>query len=122
MAPKPYGSGTLTEAGFFGMIRSCLRRLSLRWKPRGEYLRSVRRPYIGPDKRTKWEYPCIECKEWHAQKNIEVDHIIPAGKLNCFDDIGPFVRRLLVEREGYQVLCKACHKKKTQEQRQKNEV
>lgn len=105
---RPYGSGTLTESGFFGLIRSALRRLSIRWKPRNEYLISVRRPKVGGG-RSKYEYPCEVCEKWFIKAHIEVDHITPCGSLRSFDDIGPFVKRLLCEANGFRVLCKSCH-------------
>lgn len=113
---KPYCSGTLTEAGFFGMIRSNLRRLSIRWKPRTEYMNSVRRP-LENGGRSKWEYPCEICKQWFIKAHVEVDHRIPCGSLKSFDDIGPFVKRLLCEADGFRILCKQCHLKITNEGR-----
>jgi hypothetical protein len=105
---RPYCSGTLTEAGFFGLIRSALRRLSIRWKPRTEYLNSVRRPKANGG-RSKFEYPCELCKKWFIRAAIEVDHRIPCGSLRSYEDIGPFVQRLLCEKDGFRILCKPCH-------------
>lgn len=115
---RPYCSGTQTVAGFFGMIRSNLRRLSLRWKPRGDHLNSIRRPKVDGG-RSKWEYPCSMCKEWYIRAHVEVDHIVPCGSLKSFEDIGPFVQRLLCEQEGYRTLCKECHLVVTNEERKK---
>jgi hypothetical protein len=109
---RPYGSGTLTEAGFFGMIRSALRRLSIRWKPRTEYLNSVRRPKMNGG-RSKFEYLCESCKQWFIRASIEVDHRIPCGSLRSYEDIGPFVQRLLCEKDGFRVFCKDCHLRHT---------
>ena len=116
---RPYSSGTLTEAGFFGMIRSALRRLYIRWRPRGDYLLSVRRAKVGGG-RSKFEYECQVCYNWFIRAHIEVDHIIACGSLRSFDDIGPFVKRLLCEKEGFRALCKGCHLVITNEGR-KNE-
>lgn len=125
---KPRNAGTMTESAFFGMLRSTLRARSLRgWKPLQEAKKLVRRPYSGDDKRTKWEYQCSKCKKWYTEHrtveledgttkrvaNIEVDHIIEAGSLKCYDDIAGFVKRLFCEVDGLQVLCKECHNKKT---------
>ena len=101
---------TMTESEFFSLIRSCLRRLSLRWKPRNDYLNSIRRPYQGISKRSKWEYPCSICGQWFIKAHIEVDHIIPCGSIKSFEDIGLFINRLLIEEEGYRCLCKNCHR------------
>jgi hypothetical protein len=117
---RPYSSGTLTSAGFFGMIRSALRRLSIRWKPRNDYLLSVRRPKVGGG-RSKWEYECQICKSWFIRAHIEVDHILACGSLKSFDDIGPFVQRLLCEKDGFRALCKGCHNQITQKERLRRE-
>ncbi len=106
---KPYCSGTLTKAGLMGKIRSCLRRMSLKWRPRTDYLKAIRRPYTGTDKRTKWEYECQHCKKWVKSKDYEVDHIIPCGSLTDWDEIGDFCKRLFIEVDGYRGLCKKCH-------------
>lgn len=116
---RPYGSGTLSSAGFFGMIRSALRRLSIRWKPRSEYLMEVRRPCTGRG-RSKFEYQCQSCKRWFIRAHIEVDHIVPCGSLRSFDDIGSFVQRLLCEKDGFRALCKECHLEKTNGSRSDN--
>lgn len=113
---RPYCSGTMTRAGFFGMIRSALRRLSIRWKPRNEYLISVRRPKINGG-RSKFEYQCESCAGWFIRASIEVDHKVPCGSLKDFEDIGPFVKRLLCEKDGFRILCKTCHVKHTNEGR-----
>lgn len=110
-------SNTLTEAGFFSMIRNHARLLSVRWKPKNDYLISIRRPYTGTDKRTKYEYQCQMCLLWFVRKQIELDHIVECGALNCFEDIAGFYERLLCEIDGYQALCKPCHVTKTNSKR-----
>ena len=72
----------------------------------------ARKPYSGPNKRQKWIYQCAHCKDWFKDKEIQVDHIIPVGTLRCYDDLVGFLKRLTPE-EGFQVLCKECHAKKT---------
>lgn len=105
---RPYCSNTLTEAGLFGMIRSVLRRISIRWKPRIEVLNAARRLKINGG-RSKYEYHCSICLKWFIRAHVEVDHIYPCGSIKCFNDIGPFVQRLLCEKEGFRVLCIKCH-------------
>ncbi len=106
-------SNTMTRAEFFGWIRSALRRLSIKWKPRSDFLKENRRAYTGTNKRIKWEYECKQCGEWKKQALVEVDHIIPCGALTKFEDIGGFCARLFTEKDGYQILCKRCHQRKT---------
>lgn len=121
LKPRPYNSGTMTEAAFWGMLRSHLRRLTLRWKPRSECLKDNRRPSQGSNKRKRWEYECYMCGGWFYRDEVEVDHIVEAGSLKSFDDAGPFIQRLLPEKEGWGVVCKPCHQVKTQQNRKKKE-
>ncbi len=115
---RPYCSNTLTEAGMFGMIRSALRRISIRWKPRTEALNAVRRPKVNGG-RSKYEYQCSICSKWFIRAHVEVDHISPCGSIKSFNDIGPFVQRLLCEVTGFRILCTECHLKRTNEERNK---
>jgi 5-methylcytosine-specific restriction endonuclease McrA len=117
-APKTRNSGTLTESAFWSFIRSALRQKSRWWKPVSECKQKVKRAYKGTNKRQKFEYQCNHCKNWYAEKNINVDHIIPAGTLTCANDLPGFVERLFVEAEGLQVLCSNCHDKKTAKERE----
>jgi hypothetical protein len=71
--------------------------------------------------RQKWEYQCAVCHEWFSEKEIELDHITPAGTLKDWDDLPDFCKRLFCGADGYQVLCKPHHKEKTNvEQKQKS--
>lgn len=106
-------SHTLTESEFFGKIISAIRRLTMFWRPKNDYLEGVRRAYTGSDKRTRWEYPCCACKRWFKRTDVEVDHKVPVGSLRCFDDAPGYLKRMFVEKEGYQSLCKECHRRKT---------
>lgn len=117
VTPKTRNNGTLTESAFWSFIRSGLRQKSRWWKPITQCKLNAKRPYKGPNKRQKFEYQCNSCKKWFAEKNINVDHIIPAGSLNCANDLPGFVERLFVEVDGLQVLCSNCHNIKTQKER-----
>jgi 5-methylcytosine-specific restriction endonuclease McrA len=118
-APKPRNAGTMTESAFWSFIRSTLRQKSRWWKPITQCKMSSRRAYKGPLKRQKFEYQCNECKQWYPEKNINVDHIIPAGTLRCSNDLPGFVERLFCESDNLQVLCSACHDKKTKDEKSK---
>jgi 5-methylcytosine-specific restriction endonuclease McrA len=115
--PKTRNSGTMTESAFWSFIRSALRNKSRWWKPITECKQKSRRPYTGPNKRLKFEYQCNECKGWYPEKQINVDHIIPAGTLTCSSDLAGFIERLFCEQENLQVLCTDCHDKKTANER-----
>jgi len=110
--PKTRNAKTMTEAAYWGMIRSGLRRTFRYWKPIMECKKESRVPYLGDNKRQKWVYQCNACHKWFKEKEIQVDHIIPAGSLKCHEDLPGFVERLSSET-GYQILCKPCHKEKT---------
>ncbi len=106
-------AGTMTESMFWSSIRSILRRRTIWWQPIKIAKQNSRRPNQGDNKRQKWEYQCSACKEWFSDKEVEVDHIIPAGSLTCAADLPGFVERLFCEVDGFTVLCKPCHHKKT---------
>lgn len=108
--PRTRGGETLTEAQFWGMIRSAFRQRSMFWPPINKCKKNARRPYEGENKRRKWEYQCAKCKEWWAEKETVVHHIIPTGELKKYDDLPGFVERMFCEIEGFEVLCKNCHK------------
>lgn len=104
-----------SEAKFWSFVRSGLRSCYNKWPAKWDVLKAAKRAYSGEGKRQKWEYQCNSCKDWYVQKEISVDHIIPAGKLNNYEDIAGFVERLFVGADGLQVLCKTCHDLKTKE-------
>jgi len=116
-APKTRNNGTLTESAFWSFIRSGLRQKSRWWKPITQCKLNAKRAYKGPNKRQKFEYQCNSCKKWFAEKNINVDHIQPAGSLNCANDLPGFVERLFCEVDNLQVLCSGCHNIKTQNEK-----
>jgi hypothetical protein len=109
-APKTRNHGTMSEGEFWSFIRSALRNRTRFWRPRLEALKRVRRRYNGPNKRQQWEYKCSSCEGYFPQKNVEVNHIHPAGSLKSGDDLKGFVERLFCEVDGLNVICKPCHK------------
>ena len=109
--------GTWTEAAFWGFIRSALRSASTRWYPKVVAKQASRRPYEGPNKRRKWEYQCAICGNYYEDKEVDLDHIVPAGELRCAEDLPGFVTRLFCEANGYQVVCHECHRQLTGKQR-----
>lgn len=119
--PKTRNGGQWTEARFFGFIRSALRRASARWPPAcKQVFDEAKRPYKGKNKLQKWEYKCASCGKWKKRRDVQADHIKPCGSLKEFKDLPVFCERLFCEVDGLQVLCKECHKTKTQEERSAN--
>jgi 5-methylcytosine-specific restriction endonuclease McrA len=115
---KTRNNNTMTEAGFWGMIRSALRRYSMYWKPIKAKKEQNRKPYKGLNKRQKWVYTCEICKREIKEKEIEIDHIVECGNLSKAT-AGEFIERLFCEIDGLQILCKECHQLKTNNRRSK---
>jgi hypothetical protein len=103
-----------TTARFFSFLRSGLRATFNRYPPKYNTLLGARRPAQSEDSRLKWEYQCAECKNWFPKKEVECDHITPAGTLKSFEDLAEFVRKLAGPQ---QVLCRTCHTNKTNNER-----
>ena len=116
---KVRASNTWTEARYFSFIRSALRQAWTRYPVKHQFLRSKQKPYTGDDKRTKFQYECEECKQIFKGKEVQVDHIKPAGSLKTFADLPSFASNLFCEIDNLQLLCKGCHAVKTKEERKK---
>jgi len=116
------GSGSYTESEFWSLIRSALRQKSRWWKPISVCKMNARRVYKGSNKRQKFEYLCNVCKNYFPEKQINIDHIVPAGTLKCSEDLPGFVARLFVEVEGLQCICETCHSLKTEKERTESKI
>ena len=120
-----------TTAKFFGFLRSGLREKFNRYPVKYAVLQAAAEvvpvltddgtPYRyktglkeGEIKYTR-VYTCASCKQKFKQKEVAVDHIVPAGQLQSFDDMSGFASRLFCNAKGLQVLCHPCHDKKTKE-------
>lgn len=103
----------------FTALRYFLRRCWVKWPERSACIQSAKRPYVGDNKRQKWEYQCNICKNWYkwVKKEMVVDHIIPAGTFLCDADYKTFIPGLFCDRSNLQVLCSNCHKIKTAQER-----
>ena len=119
---KTRNAGTMSESAFWAFIRSALRQKSRWWKPVTQCKLNAKRPYKGSNKRQKFEYQCNKCKKWFPDKQINIDHILPAGELNKADDLPGFVERLFVEESGLQCLCQNCHNEKTKQEKEQLKV
>jgi 5-methylcytosine-specific restriction endonuclease McrA len=115
---KTRNGGTLTEAQYWQKIRHALRHAFRFWKPMMVALKKAERPYNGPNKRLKKEYQCAECKQWFPRTQVQIDHIIPCGTLNCDADVAQFIRNLTPESpDAFQILCKKDHAEKTKKEK-----
>lgn len=111
--------GTMTESQYFSKIRSVLRSGFRYWKPMQLALEAASRPSQSTNKRIKKEYQCAKCKKWFKRADCEIDHIEECGSLQKYEDIVPFIQRLTKEDiSSYDILCKPCHKIKTNNYKQ----
>lgn len=112
-------ANTMTEAEYWSMILSALRRTTRFWKPILLCLEAGKRPSQSGNKRLKYEYHCQSCNNWFPRSQIQVDHIIPCGGINGPDKINPWLEKAHVENwpKTLQRLCKPCHTKKTNEEK-----
>ena len=116
--PKTRNGKTYTEAQYFQKIRNGLRNAFRFWVPMMSALKKASRPSQSPNKRLKTEYQCAECLNWFPRTGVQIDHKIPCGELNKYEDIVPFIKNLTQEdASSYQVLCKKDHKTKTELER-----
>lgn len=117
MVPKTRASGTMTEAGYRGFVRSMLRKGSMRWKPKNEVKKKARHHVKLPGKtaRLVFHVTCAECNDLVPETESAVDHILPiVDPAIGFESWDKFIENLYCEEEGLQVLCNPCHHKKTQ--------
>lgn len=101
-----------------------LRRLSMKWPPRNRVKKANRREYFKTKvdgsqyNKPNFEYQCAACKDWFADKDTCMDHVIPVIEVDQ-DSVseeefyGIFVTGLFCEETNFQILCKSCHDDKT---------
>ena len=105
-------TGLLDEKRWRKWLINHLRRISYRWPERNEAKKKarIRRGF----------YRCAKCKGEFHYKHIQLDHrksvLDPSSG---FTDWNNYIARLFVDREGFQVLCKPCHQKKTNKENAK---
>ena len=110
---------TMTNAQYFSKIRSVLRSGFRYWNPMQQALKLASRPSQSLNKRLKTEYICEHCKNWFKRADVEIDHKIECGSLQKYEDIVPFIQRLTQEEpSSYAILCKPCHRIKTNNYKQ----
>lgn len=114
---KTRNGATLTEAAFWGMVRSGLRRTFRWWKPALAALKAARVPFRGP-RGQRWAFLCADCQKLFLRRQVQIDHIVPVGALTDYAHVGEFLRRLTTERpEDFACRCRKCHQKKTNAER-----
>ena len=93
-------------------VISSLRRASYRWYPRYDALKVARQG--------RNEYECNKCHKLCDKKDTQMDHTIPIVASIGFTNFDSYIERMFCPSQGFQVLCKTCHKEKSkQEQKER---
>lgn len=97
-----------------------LRRISLQWPPKNQAKQLARvegdfklKKDGTPGKRRHIHYRCNVCKELFKDKEMDLDHIDPVIPKEGFDSWDGVITRLFCDVDGFQMICKSCHEKKT---------
>ena len=120
MSNRKYNDGEWTEARFRAFIISALRAYMKRFPPKWKALKAA---MVGKkvNKRTgrlAEHYLCADCGGFFVARDVQVDHIDPVvSPEEGFQDWWTYMNRLYCEAENLQVLCKPCHKDKTNAER-----
>jgi 5-methylcytosine-specific restriction endonuclease McrA len=117
---KPRNGGEWTEARFRSFVTSALRAASRRWPPKYKALKEafVGRKVNAKTGKVAMHYECAECKKHFVAVDVQVDHIDPVvDPKKGFQTWDKFIERMFVEIEKLQVLCKPCHKIKTDQEK-----
>lgn len=84
------------------------------WKPRKDALKN--------QLTYRANYVCQSCSRVYHKSNTFVDHITPVVPDQGWDNWDGYMERLYCDKEGYQVLCKVCHTKKTADENRKRKL
>jgi 5-methylcytosine-specific restriction endonuclease McrA len=117
---KSRNGGQWTEARFRSFVISALRAASRRWPVKWSVLKAalVGKTVNAKTGKLAQHYKCNECKANFPAADVVVDHIDPVvDTMKGFTTWDDYVDRMFVEAEGLQVLCKQCHKTKTDTER-----
>lgn len=113
---QPWGEDTpwKNSTAFFTFLRGCLRKSWSRHPTKLNLIKKKRKQITNPNPRgnkpTVWGATCEMCNNDFVLKEINVDHIVPAGQLNKTEDIQGFVERLLyVTGDDLRLVCKNCN-------------
>jgi len=97
----------------YRFVLATLRRASYRWYARQQALLVAKTGRVG----RKFTYMCNKCLDkGFIRKEIQIDHILPIVPLTGWDSWDKLIERLFCEAKGLQILCRPCHKIKTQKE------
>ena len=104
-----------TEARKHSFIVSILRAGTRRWPPKYECLNAAKtkKKTNKLTGRMAQHYRCAGCRKEFPATGVSVDHIKPVVGPEGFISWDLFIANMFCTGDGLQVLCTACHKKKT---------
>lgn len=107
-----------TEGKYQSFIKGVLRKGSTRWPPKYECLNNAKRGKMvnAATGRIAEHYQCAACALLFPATMVVVDHIEPVVDITGFTSWDSVIARMFCEISGLQVLCKPCHKIKTQQE------
>jgi 5-methylcytosine-specific restriction endonuclease McrA len=117
---KLRNNGEWTEARFRSFVTSALRAASRRWPPKYKALKDA---FVGKKVNAKsgklaMHYKCASCKKQFVAVDVQVDHIEPVvDPTKGFQTWDIFINRIFCEGDNLQVMCKPCHKVKTDQEK-----
>jgi 5-methylcytosine-specific restriction endonuclease McrA len=117
---KKRNGGEWTDSRFRSFVTSALRAASRRWPPKYKALKEA---FVGRKENKKtgklaMHYKCAKCKKQFVAADVQVDHIFPVvDPKTGFVSWDDFINRIFCEIENLQVMCKPCHKVKTEEEK-----
>lgn len=117
---KKRNGGEWTDARFRSFVTSALRAASRRWPPK---FKALKEAFVGRKTNKKtgklaMHYKCAKCKKHFVAADVQVDHVLPVVDPKVgFVGWDSFIDRIFCEIENLQVLCKPCHKVKTEEEK-----
>ena len=120
MVDKKRNGGEWTDSRFRSFVTSALRAASRRWPPKYKALKEA---FVGRKTNKKtgklaMHYKCAKCKKHFVAADVQVDHVLPVVDPKVgFVSWDDFINRIFCEIENLQVMCKPCHKVKTEEEK-----
>ena len=122
--PKPHNSGQWTDARKRSFAMSALR--GARWPVKYQTIKDAYvKDGVNPATGRKCKlHKCAQCGNLFPQKDMAADHIEPVVPIGGFTgetylgyNWNELIERLYCESDGFQALCKECHKLKTADER-----
>ena len=120
MVDKKRNGGEWTDSRFRSFVTSALRAASRRWPPK---FKALKEAFVGRKTNKKtgklaMHYKCAKCKKHFVATDVQVDHVLPVVDPKVgFVSWDDFINRIFCEIENLQVMCKPCHKVKTEEEK-----